>query len=61
MQEVHGGKFHKCNETGDDDQRETERKEQKSDIPLEEGKGRQSLSNRNNFKRSVGKREEQSP
>lgn len=39
---------------------ELKEKNKKSDISLEEGKGRQSLINRNNFKRSVGKREEQS-
>lgn len=35
-------------------------KKKKSDISLEEGKGRQILINKNVFKRCVGKREEQS-
>lgn len=60
-QEAHGGNFHKCDVAGGNgDQREIERKEQKSDLSLEKQKGRQSLINRNVFKRCVGKREEQS-
>lgn len=57
MQEAHRGNFPKCDkrQPGIDDQRETERREQKSDIPLEEGKKRQNLINRN-----VSKRDKQS-